>query len=110
MIGETVREILDCDLKLEQLGIPDLKAAILHAESVQDYVSRDLFRTILDDEEEHVDYLETQLDLIGRMGLEHFTHTQTEAKESGADDWSAGAPIGGRPSAGPRPAPHTGRE
>src|SRR3546814_17039732 len=58
MIGETVRELLDCDLKLEQLGIPDLKAAILHAESVPEYVSRDLFRKIPTDEEEHVDYLD----------------------------------------------------
>lgn len=86
MIGESVKEILECDLKLEQIGIPDLKAAILHAESVQDYVSRDLFRKILDNEEEHVDYLETQLDLIGRIGLEHFTHLQSEANSSGADD------------------------
>lgn len=85
LIGESVKEILECDLKLEQHGIPDLKAAILHAESVQDYVTRDLFRRILDNEEEHVDYLETQLDLIGRIGLEHFTHLQSEANESGAD-------------------------
>lgn len=84
-IGESVKEILECDLKLEQAALPDLKAAIVHAESVQDFVSRDLFRKILDDEEEHVDYLETQLGLIGRMGIEHFTHLQTEANESGDD-------------------------
>ena len=84
-IGESVKEILECDLKLEEQALPDLKAAILHAESVKDYISRDLFRKILDDEEEHVDYLETQLGLIGRMGIEHFIHLQTEANESGDD-------------------------
>ncbi len=85
-IGESVKEVLECDLKLEMKAIPDLKAAIAHAEGVQDYVSRDLFRKILDDEEGHVDYLETQLDLIGRIGIEHFTHLQTEANESGDGD------------------------
>ena len=85
-IGESVKEILECDLRLEHKGIPDLKAAILHAESVQDYISRDLFRKILDADEEHVDYLEAQLDLLGRIGPEHFTHLQSEANETGADD------------------------
>ncbi len=84
-IGESVKEILECDLRLEHKGIPDLRVAIMHAESVQDYVSRDLFRKILDNEEEHVDYLETQLDLIGRIGLEHYTHLQAEANKSGDD-------------------------
>lgn len=84
-IGENVKEILECDLALEMDALPDLKEAIAHAESVQDYVSRNLFREILDDEEEHVDYLETQLDLIGRIGLEHFTHLQSEANETGTD-------------------------
>lgn len=83
-IGEDVKEILECDLKLEEQAIPDLRVAIAHAEKVQDYVSRDLFQKILDNEEEHVDYLETQLDLIGRIGLEHFTHNQTEANTDGA--------------------------
>ena len=84
-IGESVKEILECDLRLEHKGIPDLRIAIMHAESVQDYVSRDLFKKILDNEEEHVDYLETQLDLLGRIGLEHYTHLQSEANQSGAD-------------------------
>ena len=84
-IGESVKEILECDLRLEHKGIPDLKAAISDSEGLQDYVSRDLFRKILDAEEEHVDYLETQLDLLGRIGAEHFTHLQSEANESGAD-------------------------
>ena len=69
MIGEDVKEILECDLKLENNAIPDLRDAIEHCEKVRDYVSRDLFQKILDNEEEHVDYLETQLDLIKRIGL-----------------------------------------
>lgn len=68
MIGETPKEILECDLKLEHVAIPDLKAGIAHAEQVGDYVSRDLFAKILASEEEHVDWLETQLSLIARLG------------------------------------------
>ncbi|MCR9178162.1 MAG: bacterioferritin [Alphaproteobacteria bacterium] len=83
MIGEDVREILECDLKLENHAIPDLRDAIEHCEKVRDYVSRDLFQKILDNEEEHLDYLETQLDLIKRIGLEHFTHLQSEANDPG---------------------------
>ena len=83
MIGEDVREILECDLKLENNAIPDLRDAIEHCEKVRDYVSRDLFPKILDNEEEHLDYLETQLDLIKRIGLEHFTHMQSEANDPG---------------------------
>ena len=71
-IGENVKEILECDLKLEQEGIPQLRDAIAHCESVGDYVSRHLFREILSDEEEHVDWLETQLGLIEKMGLENY--------------------------------------
>ena len=76
LIGENVREILECDLKLEQKGIPDLKAAIAHCESVQDYVSRNLLREILDNEEEHIDFLEKQLDLIDRIGYENYQQLQ----------------------------------
>jgi len=68
MIGETPKEVLECDLKLEHIAIPDLKAGIAHAEQVGDYVSRDLFAKILTSEEEHVDWLETQLGLIARLG------------------------------------------
>lgn len=68
MIGETPKELLECDLKLEHIAIPDLKAGIAHAEQVGDYVSRDLFAKILTSEEEHVDWLETQLGLIARLG------------------------------------------
>jgi bacterioferritin len=68
MIGENPREVLQCDLKLEEKAIPDLRDAIVAAESVRDYVSRDLLRRILDSEEEHVDWIETQLDLMNRLG------------------------------------------
>ena len=75
-IGETVEEMLRCDLSLEMDAIPYLKVAIAYAESVQDYISRDLFQEILEDEEEHVDWLETQLDLIDRIGLENYQQSQ----------------------------------
>ena len=67
-IGENPRELLQCDLALEMDGIPLLREAIAYADSIGDYVSRQLFVKILDSEEEHVDWLETQLDLIERIG------------------------------------------
>lgn len=75
-IGEHTKEILECDLALELDAIPDLREAIEHCESCKDYVSRDLFRSILDSEEEHVDWLETQLDLISRIGIENYQQSQ----------------------------------
>lgn len=84
-IGESVQEILECDLKLENIAIPVLRDAVEHAESVRDYVSRDLFVKILDNEEEHVDYIETQFDLIERIGIERYTMLQSEANASGSD-------------------------
>jgi bacterioferritin len=77
LIGQTVKEILEADLKLEHKGLPDLKAAIAHCESAGDYVSRHLFREILSSEEEHVDWLETQLGLIEQMGLENYIQSAT---------------------------------
>jgi bacterioferritin len=77
-IGENVKEVYECDLRLEMAGLPDLKKAIAHSEKVADYVSRDLFRRILDNEEEHVDWLETQLDLIEKTGLEIYMNAQIE--------------------------------
>jgi bacterioferritin len=71
-IGEDTREILEADLSLEMDAIPDLRTAIAYCESVADFVSRDLFAEILSSEEEHVDWLETQLGLIGTMGLENY--------------------------------------
>ena len=76
MIGENTREILECDLKLEMKGIPDLKAAIAYCEEVGDYGSRELLEDILESEEEHVDWLETQLSLIDKVGLENYQQSQ----------------------------------
>jgi bacterioferritin len=72
MMGEHTREMLECDLKLEMHALPVLKEGIAHAESVQDYVSRDLLAAILRSEEEHVDWLETQLQLIDKIGIENY--------------------------------------
>lgn len=76
LIGEDVKEALTCDLKLEMAAHPVLKAAIAECEKCGDYVSRDLFRRILDSEEEHIDWLETQLDLIRKVGLENYQQSQ----------------------------------
>lgn len=84
MIGEDVKEILECDLKLELDAIPLLKEAIAHCETVQDYVSRHLLREILKSEEEHVDWLEAQFDLIKRMGMENYVQMQSGAADSGS--------------------------
>jgi len=75
-IGENTREMLECDLALEMDAIPDLRDGIQYCESVRDFVSRDMLRSILDAEEEHVDWLETQLDLIERVGLENYQQSQ----------------------------------
>jgi bacterioferritin len=75
-IGENPREILECDLALELEAIPMYRDAVEYAEKSRDYVSRDLFEKILDDEEEHVDWLETQLDLIKRIGEERYLQSQ----------------------------------
>lgn len=71
-IGETVPEMLQGDLDLEMAGAQDLRVAIGYSEGVADYVSRELFREILHDEEEHIDWLETQQRLIGEVGLERY--------------------------------------
>jgi len=76
MIGEDVKETLECDLKLEQVAHPDLKAAIAHCEKVGDYVSRELLEDILESEEEHIDFLETQLELVERVGLQNYQQSQ----------------------------------
>jgi bacterioferritin len=78
-IGENIEEILKADLALEHEAIPLLREAIAHCEAVRDYVSRDLFAEILDNEEEHVDVLETQFELIARMGLQNYIQLQSEA-------------------------------
>jgi bacterioferritin len=78
LIGENVAEILDCDLRLERAAHGDLKNAIADSERIGDYVSRELFKRILESEEDHIDWLETQLDLIQRIGLENYTQSQIE--------------------------------
>jgi bacterioferritin len=82
-IGENVKEILEADLALEMDAIPDLREGIAHCESVRDYVSRDLLEDILSSEEEHVDWLETQLGLIERMGLENYLQSSSGAPKEG---------------------------
>jgi bacterioferritin len=72
MIGETVPEMLQCDLNLEMDAIPDLREGIEYCESCKDFVSRDLLQRILESEEEHVDWLETQLGLIESVGVENY--------------------------------------
>jgi len=72
LIGENTQEMLECDLNLELLACPDLKEGIAYFESVSDFVSRDLFSSILESEEDHIDWLETQLSLIKKVGMENF--------------------------------------
>ena len=75
-IGENTNEMLEADLALEMDAVPDLKAAIEYCETVKDYVSRDLFESILESEEEHVDWLETQLSLIEKVGIENYQQSK----------------------------------
>ncbi|MCB2087034.1 MAG: bacterioferritin, partial [Sphingomonadaceae bacterium] len=82
-VGETVEEILKADLAMEEEAIPLLRDAIEYCESVRDYVSRDLFASILESEEEHVDFLETQFDMIARMGLENYVQLQSKPAPEG---------------------------
>ena len=82
-IGETVEEALRADLALEIEAIAVLRDAIQHSETVRDYVSRDLFRRILDNEESHVDFLERQFDMIERMGIQNYIQLQSKPAEEG---------------------------
>lgn len=76
LIGQNTKEILECDLKLEHLGLPVLREAIAYCEKVSDFVSRDLLEDILEGEEDHIDWLETQLGLIGKVGLENYQQSK----------------------------------
>ncbi len=76
LVGEDVPEALACDLKAEQGAQATIKDGIAHCESVRDYVSRDLLQGILDDTEEHIDFLETQIDLLSKVGLQNYLQSQ----------------------------------
>ena len=80
-IGENVEEILKADLELEMEALTQLKGAVAHCEKVHDYVSRDLFSEILENEEEHVDTLEQQFEMIARMGIQNYIQLQSSAAE-----------------------------
>jgi len=79
LIGEDVAEILECDLKLENMAMPSLRDAIGDCETVRDYISRELLEDILESEEEHVDFLETQFELIKRIGIENYIQLQSDS-------------------------------
>jgi len=76
LVGETAVETLRCDLKVEEAGQVHLKEAVGYCESVRDYVSRELFERILEDTEEHIDYLETQLELVEKVGEQNYLQSQ----------------------------------
>jgi len=82
LIGENVPEMLACDLKLEMAAIPDLRSGIAYCEEVKDYISRELLEDILESEEEHVDWLETNLELIEKVGLQNFLQSQMDVESS----------------------------
>ena len=86
LIGEDVKEILECDLKMEEQAIPLLREAMKYCETKSDYVSRDLFGKILHNEEEHVDWLETQFSLIEKIGMENFIQLQSKPNAGSAQD------------------------
>jgi bacterioferritin len=75
-IGEHVKDLLECDLRLEREAMPVLREAIAHCETVKDYITRELFEDILEGEEDHVDWLETQLDLFDKVGLQNYLQSQ----------------------------------
>ncbi|MEF9339840.1 bacterioferritin, partial [Ralstonia solanacearum species complex bacterium KE101] len=78
LIGQDTKEMLECDLKLEKAAHATVVEAIAYCEEVKDYVSRTLFVDILDDTEEHIDWLETQLDLIEKVGIQNYLQSQME--------------------------------
>ena len=79
LIGEGAKEALECDLRLEQAARPALQEAIAHCESVRDYISRDILAEVLEGEEEHIDWLETQLELIDKEGLQNWLQSQARS-------------------------------
>lgn len=89
MVGQDVREILEADLKLEEKAMEDLREGIAYCETVRDYVSRDLLRRILENEEEHVDFLDRQFDLIRQIGIERYILLNSDPAPK-QDDGAAG--------------------
>jgi len=83
-VGEDVKEALACDLALERDAHPVLKAAIAHCETVQDYVSRELFESILESEEGHIDFLETQLELLEKLGIQNYLQSAIAELKQGS--------------------------
>lgn len=81
LIGENVREILDCDLKLEHIAITRYREAIAHCETVRDFATRDMLIDMLKGEEDQVDFIETQIELITRIGIENYTQLQSGPAE-----------------------------
>ncbi|MBV6304013.1 bacterioferritin [Candidimonas humi] len=81
MIGENTPEILQCDLKLESAAQETVKEGMAYCESVRDFVSRDLFQDILNDTEEHIDWLETQIELVDKVGLQNYLQSQMDDDE-----------------------------
>jgi bacterioferritin len=75
-IGQNTREILSADLKLEQQAVPELREAIAYCEDIRDFVSRDLLQDILESEEEHIDWLETQLELLDKVGDQNYLQSK----------------------------------
>jgi bacterioferritin len=82
LIGENVQEVLECDLRLEQAAMPRLREAVVYCESVRDFVSRELFESILESEEQHVDFIETQLGLIKTIGIQNYVQLQSGSAET----------------------------
>ena len=82
-IGENVEEILQCDMKLEDIAVPMYRDAVAHCEKVRDYGTRDILQAILIEEENHVDFLETQFDLIKQMGIQNYIQLQSGSAEGG---------------------------
>ena len=82
-IGENVEEILQCDMKLEDFAVPMYRDAVTHCEKVRDYGTRDILQAILIEEENHVDFLETQFDLIKQMGIQNYIQLQSGSAEDG---------------------------
>ena len=81
LIGETVPELLDCDLRAETGAQATIKDGIAHCETVRDYVSREILQRILDDTEEHIDFLETEIDVLAKIGVANYLQSQYKAYE-----------------------------